>query len=55
MVSFLGDDLGTLFRPLLRRFIKTSILQSKNDEQMVKLDVEDQMLHADQSGYLFLQ
>ena len=41
MLPFLSDDLCMIIRSLMRRFIKSDILQDASDEQLVKIKVAD--------------
>lgn len=46
MVSFLYDDLLDIIKTLLRRICKPEVLQEKNADELVRLDVEDKKLHV---------
>ena len=46
MLPFLSDDLCMIIRSLMRRFIKSDILQDATDEQLVKIKVADQKIHV---------
>ena len=43
---FLSDDLCMIIRSLMKRFIKSDILQDASDEQLVKIKVAEQNLHV---------
>lgn len=47
MVCFLSDDLCLAIRSLMRRFIKSDVLEEANDERLVKIDVSDKKIHVD--------
>ena len=46
MLPFLSDDLCMIIRSLMRRFIKSDILQDPSDEQLVQIKVADQKIHV---------
>lgn len=46
MVVFLSDDLCNIIKGLLRRIIKTSEMQSRTDDQLIRLDINDKKLHV---------
>lgn len=46
MLPFLSDDICTIIKSLMRRFIQSDILKDAGDEQLVKIKVADQKIHV---------
>ena len=46
MLPFLSDDLCMIITSLMRRFIKSDILQDASDEELVKIKVAGHKIHV---------
>ena len=46
MLPFLGNDFCKIIRSLMKRFIRSDILQDASNEQLVKIKVADQKIHV---------